>query len=118
MTSLATGLNTANRLCLASLQGKMYATNNFNPVKTWNGLTAALQDAGITGPSLVIGTPTTGAGGLSNGDHLIRYRYKDTTTGYVSNPSPALTYTVSAGNGILTFGIGVADDIRTTPIPR
>lgn len=96
----------------------MYVTDNFNPVKTWNGLTTSLQNAGIEGPSLAIGTPTTAAGGLTNGDHLIRYRYKDTTSGYVSNPSPALTYTVSGSNGLLTFGIGASDDIRTTSDPK
>jgi hypothetical protein len=114
MTSLATGLNTANVACLASCQGAIYISNNFDVQKKWNGIASALLDSGITGPSLAIGTPTTGAGGFSNGDHLVRYRYKDTSTGYVSNPSPATTITVSGGNGILTFGIGVADDIRTT----
>lgn len=114
MTQLATGLDTNSRACLASCQGLLYFANGYDSLKRWNGITTALQDAGITGPSLVIGAPTTAAGGLSNGDHLIRYRYKDTTTQYVSNPSPALTYTVSGGNGLLTFGIGVADDIRTT----
>lgn len=113
MTDLG-DLNTANATCAATMQGVQYFSNNFDPVKRWNGLTTTLQDAGITGPSLAIGAPTTAAGGLSNGDHLIRYRYKDTSTGFVSNPSPALTYTVSGGNGLLTFGIGVADDIRTT----
>jgi len=84
-------------------------------VKRWSGITAALQDAGITGPTLILGGPTgAAAGGMSNGDHLIRYRYKDTSTGYVSNPSPALTYTVAGSNGILTFSIGGASNIRTT----
>ena len=114
MTTLATGLNTNGRACLASCQGQVYYTNGFDPVKVWDGVTSTLLDAGITGPTLAIGAPTAAAGGLSNGDHLIRYRYKKTGTGYVSNPSPALTYTVAGGNGLLTFGIGVADAIRTT----
>lgn len=114
MTSLATGLNTNSRMCLAACQGFIYGANGFDPVKRWGGITTGLQDAGITGPSLVIGAPTAAAGGLNSGDHLIRYRYKDTSTGYVSNPSPALTYTVVAGAGQLTFGIGAVDDIRPT----
>lgn len=118
MTVIATGLDTNGRACLASCQGQVYYTNGFNPVKVWDGVTSALQDAGITGPTLAIGTPTTGAGGFTDGDHLIRYRYKKTGTGYVSNPSPALTITIAGGNGVLTFGIGVADDIRTTTDPK
>ena len=114
MTTLASGLNTANRACLAACQGRIYYANNFDVIKAWNGISAALMDAGITAPSLVIGAPTAAAGGLSNGDHLIRYRYKDTSSGYVSDPSPALTYTVAAATGLLTFGIGAADDIRPT----
>jgi hypothetical protein len=118
MTSLATGLNTNSRACLAACQSKIYYANDFDAVKCWNGLTAALQDSGITGPSLVIGAPTAAAGGFDNGNHLIRYRYKDSKSGYVSNPSPALSYTVAGGNGSLTFGIGVADDIRPTTDPK
>ena len=113
--SLATGLNTNSRASLASCQGKIYLANGFDSVKRWDGISASLQDAGITGPTLVIGGPTgAAAGGLSAGDHLIRYRYKDTSTGYVSNPSIALTYTVAGGNGLLTFSIGAASNIRTT----
>lgn len=115
MTSLATGLDTVNRACLASCQNQLYYSNNWNPVKVWNGIKSSLDDAGITGPSVVMGAPSAAvAGGMSNGDHLIRYRYKNTSTGYVSNPSPAQTYTVAGGNGLLTFAIGGASAIRTT----
>ena len=118
MTTLASGLNAVNRACLATSQANIYRVNNFDVCKKWNGIASTLLDAGITAPAAVLGAPTAGAGGLSNGDHLIRYRYKDTSTGFVSNPSLALTYTVSSGNGLLTFGIGVADDIRTTTDPK
>jgi hypothetical protein len=114
MTTLATGLNAVNQPCVAACQGSIYYTNNYDQVKKWNGIATSLLDAGISSPPLVIGAPTTAAGGFSNGDHLIRYRYKDSSTGYVSNPSPALTVNVSGGNGLLTFGIDAADDIRTT----
>lgn len=111
MTTLATGLSTVNRASMASCQGGIYYTNNFDSVKVWYGVSAALQDAGITGPEDAPGAPATGAGGFSNGDHEIRYRYQNSKTGYVSNPSPALVYTVSGGNGILTFTVGLAQDI-------
>lgn len=118
MATLASGLNTNSRACLAACQSGLYYANDFDSVKAWYGLTAALQDAGITGPSLVIGAPTAAGGGFDNGNHLIRYRYKNTKTGFVSNPSPALGYAVTGGNGTLTFGIGVADDIRPTTDPK
>lgn len=114
MTVIATGLSTVNRGNTTKFQGGLYYTNGYDPVKVWYGIKGQAEDAGITGPTLEIGAPTAAAGGLSNGNHLIRYRYKNTTTGYVSNPSPALTYAVAGGNGLLTFGIGAADDIRTT----
>jgi hypothetical protein len=118
MTNLAFGLNTANVACLASCQGNIYYSNNFDVQKKWNGIAADLLDSGIAGPADAIGAPSTAAGGFSNGDHLIRYRYKDTSTGYVSNPSPALTVTVSGGNGLLTFSIGVGDDIEFATDPK
>lgn len=114
MTILATGLNTNGRACYASCQGQVYMTNGFDPVKVWDGVNQLFQDAGIAGPVAAIGAPTAAAGGFTAGDHLIRYRYKKTGTGYVSNPSPALTYTVAGSNGLLTFSIGAAGNIVTT----
>jgi hypothetical protein len=121
MTTIATGLNSTWAASMTSCQGGLYYTNNFDPVKVWYGTSAALQDAGITGPTVVIGAPGTGAGGFSNGDHLVRYRYKNTKTGYVSNPSPAGTFTVSGSNGIFTFTVtasGGGGDIITSTDPK
>jgi len=114
MTTIASSLNTNSRGCFASVNGLIYWTNNHDPVKRWNGVTTTTEDAGIAGPAAAIGSPTTAAGNTSNGAHRIRYRYKDSRTGYVSNPSPEATVTVSGGNGALTYGIGAADDIVTT----
>lgn len=121
MTIIATGLNNVHPAVMASCQGGLYYTNNFDPVKVWYGVTAALQDAGIYGPAAVIGPPTLAAGGFSNGDHEVRYRYKNTKTGYVSNPSPALVVTVTGGNGIATFTVtisGGGGDIITSTDPK
>lgn len=109
MTTIASGLDTQNRLCFCSCQSAVYASNNFNPVKVWDGLSSTMQDAGMDGPTTVLGSPTsTAAGGFDNGAHLLRYRYKNSRTKYVSNPSDALTYTVTGGNGLLTFNIAAA----------
>lgn len=113
MTTIASGLDTQNRMCFAACQSQIYLSNGFNDVGVWDGLSATLQDAGMEGPASVIGSPTSAAaGGFDNGQHLIRYRYKNSRTKYVSNPSDALTYTVSGGNGLLTFNIAAA----ATPI--
>lgn len=116
MTQIASGLNTANRGCFAQANGQVYFTNNFDAVKVWDGIDSAARDAGITGPAAQIGAPSTAAGNCSNGDHRFRYRFRNSRTGYVSNPSPERTVTVSGGNGQLTFDIGTSgtDLIRST----
>ncbi len=121
MSVLATGLNATFAAVMASCQGGLYYTNTYDPVKVWYGVTAALQNAGIVGPVAGIGSPATGAGGFSNGDHDVRYRYKNTKTGYVSNPSPAVTYAVTGSAGIFTFTVtasGGGGDIITSTDPK
>lgn len=113
MTTLATGLSSQNRANGVSCQGNIYLTNGFDPVKVWNGISTTLLDAGIDGPSAAItGVTSTAAGGFTNGDHLLRYRYRNSKNGFVSNPSPPFAYTVTGGNGLLTFNI----DTAATPI--
>jgi len=107
MTTISTGLNTAVRGCFAAIQGQIYFTNNFDPVKVWDGLASSMANAGITGPAAAIGSVTsTAAGNTSAGDHRIRYRFKNSKTGYVSNPSPEATVTVAGGAEALTYNIG------------
>lgn len=105
MTTLLTGLNTTVRGCFCAINGRLYFTNGFDRVQV---MTPDVDyNAGITGPTGVIGAPSaTAAGNTTNGTHLIRYRYRDSRTGYVSNPSNAASVTVSGGNGQLTYNIG------------
>lgn len=103
MTTVLTGLDTTNRVCMTSINGQVYLTNDFNAVKVLNQNSGT--DAGIDGPSGALGSPTPAAGNTTNGTHLIRYRYRNSRTGYISNPSDALSYTVSGGNGSLTFDV-------------
>ena len=103
MTVIASGLSTYTTGTLMSCQGQIYYANNYDPVKVWDGVSATMANAGMTGPAAVLGAPTTAAGGFDNGAHQIRYRYKNSKTGYVSNPSIALNYTVAGGLGLLTF---------------
>lgn len=114
--SLITGLDTTSRGSLVTCQNQVYFANGFNNCKVWDGIATSMQDSGITGPVAVIGSPSsTAASGFDAGTtRLIRYRYQNSRTGYVSNPSPALSYTVSGSNGTLTFNISTSG----TPIIR
>lgn len=116
MTTLSSSVNATNRGCFYSAGPRVYYTDCFTAVQTWDGIDSQSRDAGITGPSGAIGSPSTAAGNTANGNHRIRYRYRDSKTGYVSNPSDELTVTVSGGNGQLTFDIGTSgtDIIRST----
>jgi hypothetical protein len=106
MTTLVTGLNSTNRGVFASINRQIYFANDFDAVQVWNGIGATTQNAGYTGPAAAPTAPAAAAGNVTNGVHRFRYRYKDSKTGYVSNPSPELSVTVSAGNGALTFTAG------------
>ncbi len=107
MATIATGLNTAIRGCFCSMGGRIYFCNNFDAVKVWDGIDSSMRDAGIAAPAAVIGSPTSAAAGnCSNGIHLFRYRYKNSKSGYISNPSIALAVTIAGGNGLITFNIG------------
>lgn len=101
MTTLKSSYNATNRAVFAAMQGQLYVTNNFDPVQVWNGIDSVTRDAGITGPVAALTAPTDAAGNTSPGTHSIRYRYRNSKTGYVSNPSPA--YSMSVVSGLLTF---------------
>ncbi len=103
MTSLITGLSTYNRPTLAAIQNLVYLQNNENACKVMNQ--SAANDAGIVGPSGALGSPTASGGVTTAGTHLMRYRYRNSKTGYISNPSDNLSYTVSGGNGTLRFDV-------------
>ncbi len=103
MTSLLTGLSTYSRPTLAAIQGQVYLQNNENQCKVMNQ--AVATNAGIVGPTGVLGAPTATAGNTTNGTHLLRYRYRNSKTGYISNPSDNLSYTVTGGNGSLRFDV-------------
>lgn len=103
MTTVISGLNTTNKATTVAVNGYIYIANDFDNIKVIspdNG-----YNAGITGPSGALGSPTAGAGNCTNGTHLFRYRYRNSKTGYISNPSDNLSYTVSGGNGSLVFNL-------------
>lgn len=73
---------------------------------------------GIDAPLAVMGDPTKAAGSVSEGRHILRYRYYNSALGYFSNPSDPVTVDVaSASEGQLTFTVaafgGSADIVGT-----
>lgn len=90
----------------------VYLSNGWDRMLRWDGRTPTTELAGISPPPRTLDTwlpaPVEAAGGSGVGIHLVRYRYLDSRTGYVSNPSEIREARVTAGNGKLTFLIGDA----------
>lgn len=114
--TLASGLDTAYRGTFARSNGRLYFTNDFDVMQSVERGDVAARSAGIAGPVAAIGTPADSAGSTTAGVHLIRYSYSNSKSGYVSNPSDALSFTVVSGGRTLTFDIGTTgtDIIRST----
>jgi hypothetical protein len=119
--TLATGYSSGHRGTLAEYRRMAYLSNGWDKLKRWDGRTAALEEAGIPGPSQDLDSwepvPTQAAGDSDEGVHVVRYRYMDSRTGYVSNPSEEREVTVTSGNGQLSFAVntsGSANIIRST----
>lgn len=95
--------------------GRLYFTNGFNPMCRLTIASGTTETAGITAPAAVIGSPAATAGSTTSGTHLLRYRYFDSKSLYMSDPSPALSYSAT-GPQTLTFSIGAAGTniIRST----
>ncbi len=75
-------------------QGAVYYVNGQDPMQVMYDGESFSVDAGIDPPNNF--TPTTSAGNATDGDHLVRIRYRNTATGYVSNPTATQTVTTSS----------------------
>ncbi len=93
----------------ARYNGRLYWSNGAAGPFVLDDTTNAARTPGITAPAgtIGVGTVTAAAGSMVAGAHLFRYRYKNYTTGYLSNPSGAITKTVVA-NDRVTFSIGTS----------
>lgn len=94
MATILSGLVTVFDHDLTSIFGIAYQVNGWNPMHRYDGFTTAAQPAGIGAPpnwstTIRSAAPTAGAqsGFLDVGTHLVRYRYGDSRTLYVSDPS-------------------------------
>lgn len=121
MATLTSALSQGKKPRFAVMGRKVYMTDGWRPLQVWDGARATMVDAGITGPSTAASawapTPTTAAGSITAGSHKFRYRYLDSKTGYVSEPSNEYQATVTAGAQQLTFSIdtsGAGNMIRSS----
>lgn len=121
MTVLSSAYSSSHRAQVAEYRRFGYLANGWNKVRRWGGRTTTLETAGIVGPSRVTDSwqpaPTTASGDSTPGFHLFRYRYMDSRSGYVSNPSEERELEVASGSQELTFPIdtsGAANIIRST----
>ncbi len=112
MTVLSSTYSSSHRAQVAEYRRHAYLTNGWNKCRRWGGRTTTLETAGITGPSGVTGSwtpaPTTASGACTPGFHQFRYRYMDSRTGYVSNPSEERELEVVSGSQQLTFAVGTS----------
>jgi hypothetical protein len=121
VTSLATGLSTASVPTWAMLGGRLYYANG-TEIRVSDAGTS-LRTVGITAPASAATASVTGSGGVVEaGEHLVRYRYYDSSRNRLSNPSDAATVTVAAGDkisvGYAASGDGTVDKviIEMTPV--
>lgn len=109
MAIVSSNFSVSHRAEVAEYRRHAYFADGWRKVKRYDGRSAAMTLAGITGPSQDLDSwqpvPVEAAGALTVGLHVVRYRYLDSTTGYVSNPSEEREVAVTAGNGKLTFPI-------------
>ena len=121
MASLYTAISQGKKPRFAVHDRKVYMADGWRPLQVWDGVDSASRDAGIVGPSVQASawapTPSTAAGSCTAGVHKFRYRYLNSRTGYVSEPSNEYRTTVAAGAQQLTFAIntsGSGNMIRST----
>lgn len=103
-TAVATGLSTA-RGCFSRSNGRLYFVNDFNAMQRVSTGDQATTTAGINAPLAAIGTPTTATGLCTAGVHGMRYRYFDSKSLYMSDPSDQTNITLAGAGTSMTFSI-------------
>ncbi len=99
-TTVASGLHT-NRGCFARANGRLYFTNDFNAMQRITDGTVTAGVAGISAPTIAITAPSiTGSGLCSIGTKGVRYRYFDSKSLYMSDPSDQVNITLVSGTTI------------------
>ncbi len=109
--TLASGLASTPRGNWTNAGGQLYFTNGTDAIKVIGQGSAVAQDAGITGPSAAPSAGSPSSGSITAGVHLIRFRWKNSVTGYYSNPSDPLEYT-AAGSQNLPLTLSTTSDAK------
>lgn len=113
---LASSLNTASRGCFAKSNGRLVFVNDFDAMRRVERGDQSAGTVGLAAPSGAIGSPTSATTGVVTvGTHGLRYRYFDSKSLYMSDPSSQTDITLSS-NATLTFSIGTGSEniIRST----
>ncbi len=117
-TTVASSLNTAIRGCFATSNGRLMFVNDFDAMQRIERGDATGGTVGIAAPTLAIGTPTSAVTGtVTIGTHGMRYRYFDSKSLYMSDPSPQTDITTAAGVTLsfdITASGGGGQIIRST----
>lgn len=100
-TTLTTGYNVVKTPNVFQALQRLYMLNDFDAMKVSDdGI--SIRSVGITAPSVDPSAPTQAAGNCSVGTHLLRYRWKDSRRNRLSNPSNAISVTISSSAQQLT----------------
>lgn len=112
VASLSTSLHPGYWANWACMNGRAYVTTGSNFVYCSDDGATALRTTGITAPaSAATATPTGSGGVVTAGAHLFRYRYYDSNRNRYSDPSDAVSATVTAGQ---TVTVGYAASVDAT----
>ena len=117
-TTTSTGISATHRYHPTEYKHYAYLANGWSRPVRWNGIENTTYQVGIEPPSQSFNswqpTPDQGTvGDVGLGVHLVRYRYKDSSTGYVSNPSEEREVVVATSAKTLKFYIGSAGGSNT-----
>lgn len=96
VVTLTTGLAAGIRGVFARVNGKVYFNNDYNRMQVIERPDTTCTFAGLLPPIAGIGSPTQTTGLIDIGVHLWRYRYLNSRTGYISDPSVAISVTVAS----------------------
>lgn len=114
-TTVSSGLTTLNRGCFTKSNGRLYFCNDFNSMQRIERGNSTGGTVGIIAPTAAIGTPALTSGSTTVGTHGMRYRYYDSKSLYMSDPSDQTNITLT-GTSVLTFSVGTSGTtiIRST----
>jgi len=120
-TTTTTGASENHRYHPTEYKHYAYLANGWSKPLRWNGIEGTTYQVGIESPAQSLNSwtpsPSTAAGSVGLGVRLVRYRYLDSSTGYVSNPSEEREIVVATSAKKLTFAVnttGASNIIRST----